>query len=137
MIIRKQVDRILPASDELYRGLFEHMLEGLAYCKMIYEAGEPSDFVYLEVNRTFEQLTGLAGVRGKPVSEVIPGIRESNPELFDIYGRVALTGRPEKFETYVDGLDIWFAISVYSPRPEHFVPAFLLSIHIRERIFCA
>ena len=100
------------------------MLEGFAYCKMIYEAGEPSDFIYLDVNRAFEQLTGLTGVRGKLVSEVIPGIRESNPELFEIYGRVASTGNPEKFETYVDGLGTWFAISVYSPKPEHFVAVF-------------
>jgi diguanylate cyclase (GGDEF)-like protein/PAS domain S-box-containing protein len=124
MTIKNQVDPILSASDELYRGLFEHMLEGLAYCKMIYEAGKPSDFIYLDVNRAFEQLTGLTGVCGKPVSEVIPGIRESNPELFEIYGRVATTGKPEKLETYVDGLGIWFAISVYSPKSEHFVAVF-------------
>src|SRR5215217_2444160 len=117
-------DPNLPASDDLSRGLFEHMLEGFAYCKMIYEAGEPSDFIYLDVNRAFEQLTGLTGVRGKPVSEVIPGIRESNPELFETYGRVAATGKPEKLETYVDGLGIWFALSVYSPKPEHFVAIF-------------
>jgi diguanylate cyclase (GGDEF)-like protein/PAS domain S-box-containing protein len=91
---------------------------------MCYEAGEPSDFIYLEVNGAFEKLTGLTGVRGKYVSEVIPGLRASNPELFEIYGRVASTGNPEKFETYVDALGIWFAISVYSPRPEHFVAVF-------------
>src|SRR5215208_3495046 len=124
MTIRNRVDQMMPASDELYGGLFEHMLEGFAYCRMIYKAGEPSDFIYLEVNRAFEQLTGLTGVCGRPVSEIIPGLRESNPEVFEIYGREASTGKPEKIETYVHGLDIWFAISVYSPRPEHFVAMF-------------
>ena len=124
MTIRNRVDQIMPASDELYRGLFEHMLDGLAYCKIVYEAGEPSDFIYLEVNRAFEQLTGLTGVCGKPVSEVIPGIRKSNPELFEIYGRVASTGKPEKFESYVEALGAWFSISVYSPQPEHFMAVF-------------
>jgi diguanylate cyclase (GGDEF)-like protein/PAS domain S-box-containing protein len=124
MTIRNRVDPILPADGQLHRGLFEHMLEGFAYCKMIYEAGEPSDFIYLDVNNAFEQLTGLTGVCGKLVSELIPGIRESNPELFQIYGRVASTGKPEKFETYVEALGIWFSISVYSPKPEHFMAMF-------------
>jgi diguanylate cyclase (GGDEF)-like protein/PAS domain S-box-containing protein len=119
-----QRDQGTLANAELYKGLFEHMLEGFAYCRMVYEAGEPRDFIYLEVNNAFEKLTGLTGVRGKFVSEVIPGIRESNPELFEIYSRVVSTRHPEKFETYVEGLDIWFAISVYSPKPEHFVAVF-------------
>ena len=76
------------------------------------------------MNGAFETLTGLKNVVGKKVSEVIPGIRESDPELFEIYGRVALTGVPESFETYVDALDMWYAISVYSPGKEHFVAVF-------------
>lgn len=124
MTTRMKVDQDLTASPEQYRGLFEHMREGFAYCKMIYEAGKPSDFIYLEVNRAFEKLTGLTRVRGRFVSKVIPGIRASNPELFEIYGRVASTGKPEKFETHLDALGIWFSISVYSPKPEHFVAVF-------------
>jgi PAS domain S-box-containing protein len=76
------------------------------------------------VNKTFETLTGLKNVVGKRVSEVIPGIRESDPELFEIYGRVAQTGAPETFEMYVRALQMWFAISVYSPSQEHFVAIF-------------
>jgi len=33
------------------------------------------DFIYLSVNNTFENLTGLKNVVGKKISEVIPGIR--------------------------------------------------------------
>jgi signal transduction histidine kinase len=58
------------------------------------------------------------------VSEVIPGIRQSDPEIFEIYGRVALTGIPERFETYVESLGMWFSISAYSPQKEHFVAVF-------------
>ena len=58
------------------------------------------------------------------MTEVIPGVKESNPELFEIYGRVALTGLPEKFETYVDPLGFWFSTSVYSTDREHFVAVF-------------
>ena len=106
------------------RHLFEHMQEGVAYCRMIFENGEPKDFIYLMVNDTFETLTHLTGVVGKRVTEVIPGISESDPELFQIYGRVALTGEPHKFEMYVKALGQWFSISVYSPKPQYFVAIF-------------
>ena len=82
------------------------------------------DFVYLDVNSAFERLTGLKDVIGKKVTEVIPGIRETDPGLFEIYGRVALTGKSERFEIYVKALSTWFFISVYSPRREHFVAVF-------------
>ncbi|TRZ90362.1 PAS domain S-box protein, partial [bacterium] len=114
--LRESVDR--------YRSLFENMLNGFAFCRMLFDQERPQDFIYLDVNSAFESLTGLKNVVGKKVSEVIPGIRESDPELFEIYGRVALTGKPEKFEKYVAALNMWFSISVFSPEKEHFVAVF-------------
>ncbi len=121
---RKQAAQKVAESERYFRSLFENMLEGYAYCKMIYKEGIAEDFVYIDVNQAFETLTGLKDVCGKNVSEIIPGIRESNPELLDLYGRVALTGQPERFETYVAGLGIWFSISAYSSEKEYFVAVF-------------
>lgn len=104
--------------------LFNAMREGFAHCRMLYENNQPVDFIYIEVNTAFEQLTGLKDAVGKKVSEIIPGIRDANPELFAIYGRVAATGNPELFETYVEPLARWFSISVYSTEKEHFVAVF-------------
>jgi PAS domain S-box-containing protein len=121
---RRRAEEEVRRSEAQFRSLFENMLEGFAYCRMLFEDDRPSDFMYLEVNGSFERLTGLKDVSGKRVSEVIPGLRTANPEIFEIYGRVALTGKPEKFETYVDPLGIWFHVSVYSPRREYFVAVF-------------
>ncbi|MFI5208646.1 MAG: PAS domain S-box protein, partial [Gemmatimonadales bacterium] len=111
--------------ESLYRAVFEHMSEGVALCRMLFDkAGRPHDFEYLRVNAAFEKLTGLMNVTGRKVSDVIPGILESSPELIETYGRVATTGRPEKFETYVKGLDSWFSIAAYRPVPDHFVAVF-------------
>jgi PAS domain S-box-containing protein len=127
---RSQADVQLPANavlanEQSYRLLFETMLEGVAHCKMLFDAeGRPCDFVYLDVNSAFARLTGLHNVIGRRVTEVIPGIRESNPELFEIYGRVALTGRPEKFETELENLGMLLSISVYSTQKDHFVAVF-------------
>ena len=121
---RKEAENELKASESKYRSLFENMHEGFAYCRMLYEDEHPDDFVYLDVNKSFESLTGLKNVTGKRVSEVIPHIQESDPVLFDTYNRVALTGKTERFETYVEALKMWFQISVYSPANKHFVAVF-------------
>jgi PAS domain S-box-containing protein len=121
---RKRTEEALREGETRYRSLFENMVEGFAFCRMLYEDNRPQDFVYLAVNDAFQALTGLKDVVGKKVSEVIPGIREADPELFLRYGRVASTGRPERFEFYLASMKIWFHLSVYSPGKDYFVAVF-------------
>lgn len=121
---QKRTESKFRTSEERYRSLFENMLEGFAYCRMLFEDNLPHDFVYLDVNRAFEKLTGLKNVIGKKVTELIPGIREAYPELFEIYGRVSLTGLTEKFEIHLAPLGAWLSVSVYSKEKEHFIAVF-------------
>jgi len=122
---RRRAQKALGESESRYRSLFENMLEGFAYCKILLDDdGRPIDFIYLAVNNAFGKLTGLENVVGKKVSEVIPGIKESQPELFEIYGRVALTGVPERFEIELKVLGIWLSISTYGAGNGCFVAAF-------------
>ena len=88
--------------------------------------GKPVDFVYLQVNDAFERITGLKRdlIIGKKVSQAIPGIKEANPELFEIYGRVALTGQKEKFEYFLKPLSLWLNVSVYCPAKGYFAAVF-------------
>lgn len=121
---RKRTEREVREGELRYHALFAHMSEGLAYCEMVYENGEPHDFIYREVNASFERLTGLHDVVGKRVSEVIPGIQTADPDLFRRYGRVSSTGIPKKFEIWVESLGMWFSNSVYRPEPNCFVTLF-------------
>jgi len=121
---RIEAESAMRRSEARYRGLFEHMTEGCAYCRMIFVDGQARDWIYLAVNQAFQTLTGLGQVEGKRVSEVIPGIREADPELFDLYARVALTGVSERAECFLKSLEMWFAVSVYSPEKEVFVAVF-------------
>jgi PAS domain S-box-containing protein len=121
---RKQAEEALQESEKYYRSLFNNMLNGYAYCQMYFEQGRPVDFIFLNVNKAFGDLTGLKDVIGKKGSEAIPGIRESDPKFLEMCGRVALTGIPERVEVYVESLKMWFSISVYSPLKEYFVAIF-------------
>lgn len=121
----KRSQEAVRASEARYRSLFEHMLEGFAYCQMLYDQqGQAEDFIYLAVNDAFGKVTGLTNVIGKRVTEVIPRIKELTPEVLDIYGRVARTGQAERFEINFTPLARHLSIAAYSPAPGHFVAIF-------------
>jgi PAS domain S-box-containing protein len=122
--LRKDNQKVILDSEIRHRSLFENMREGFAYCRMIFENDTPADFEYLEVNQAFETITGLKNIVGKRVTEALPGIKESNPELFETYGRIAQTGKPEKFEAHIQTLNTWFAISAYSMQQGYFAAVF-------------
>lgn len=115
--------RDLKSSEGKYHSLFSEMLEGFAYHRMITdESGKPVDCVFLEVNNSFERLTGLnkEDIIGKRVTEVIPGIENDSADWIGVYGRVALTGEEAKFEHYSEALGKWFSVSAYSTKKGHF-----------------
>ena len=119
---RKGARQALRESEERYRLLFQGMLEGVAYCKVIYDdQGRPIDWVFVEVNRALEQLLGMTNLVGKRASQLFPGLTESDAELLEIYGRVARTGQPGEFEGYVADVGMWLRISAFSPAKGYFV----------------
>ena len=100
------------------------MLNGVAFCQMIYLDGRPYDYRYLYTNPAFHRQTGQGEVAGKLASELRPGLQKSDQELLTIYGRVARNGEPEAFEMYIPSFGEWLSISVYCPLPDHFVALF-------------
>lgn len=124
---RKVTEDALVRSEQRYRSLFENMSNGYARCQMVYdEQGRPVDFIYTDVNNAFKRATGLQDVIGRRVSEVIPGIRDTNPDVLETYGRIAMTGKSETFETYLPGLGagMWFSVSAYSFERGFFMAVF-------------
>ena len=109
---------------DLLDGLLEYMLNGVAFCQMIYLDGRPYDYRYLYTNPAFHRQTGQGEVAGKLASELRPGLQKSDQELLTIYGRVARNGEPEAFEMYIPSFGEWLSISVYCPLPDHFVALF-------------
>ncbi|HDY67228.1 MAG TPA: PAS domain S-box protein, partial [Candidatus Scalindua sp.] len=123
---RKRVEENIRKSEEKFHSLFENMLNGIAYCKMMFdENNKPIDWIYLEINDAFEKITGIKrDIIDKKVTEAIPGIEKDAPELFEFYGKVALTGEAAELEIYLDTLKIWFHVTAYCPEKGYFVAVF-------------
>ena len=92
---RARALRSLRASEARYRTLFTSMDQGFCVVEMLFdEAGQPSDYRFLEVNPRFEDQTGLKEAAGKRMRELAP---RHEAHWFELYGRVALTGEPARF----------------------------------------
>lgn len=102
----------LQESEELFRGMFEHMTEIVAIHEIVFdEAGEPSDYRILDVNPAYERFIGLKrdDVVGKLATEAY-GVSEV-PYL-DKYAKIAMGGGSDHFDTFYEPLNKHFSISV-------------------------
>ncbi len=104
--------------------ILQAMPEGYVYCSIIYEHGRAVDFVHEEVNRAYGELTGLSNVIGRRLTEVMPGVDESNSEFFRRHLKVAETGVPDKFEVFLDPLGKWYRIAMYRPEKGYLISIF-------------
>jgi signal transduction histidine kinase len=70
-------------------------------------SGEPYDYRFLEVNSIFEEQTGLHGAVGRTALELVPNLES---HWIELYGRVALTGEPARFEQGSAVMGRWFDV---------------------------
>jgi PAS domain S-box-containing protein len=124
---RVRAEEELRSSERKYRELFENMLNAFALHEIILdEEGQPTDYRYLEVNHSFEEMTGLKKVQvtGRKVTEVIPDIKEDPADWIQKYGEVALTGTDLRFESYSQPLGKWYSVLAFSPQEGQFATIF-------------
>ena len=122
---RVRAQEALRESERRYRNLFDHSLNGFALHKIVLDdAGQPVDYVFLEVNPAFEELTGLLAdqVVGRRATEVLPGV-EGSP-FVPTYGQVASTGEPIRFEQFAPQLGRHYLIAAFSPQKGQFATLF-------------
>jgi len=100
--------RALADSDQRYRTLFNSIDAAFCIFEMKFdEAGRASDYRFIETNPAFERLTGLVDVVGKWMRDLAPGHEQY---WFDVYGEVARSGRPVRFENHAKALHRWYEV---------------------------
>ena len=122
----------LRVSETRYRSLFEGMLNGAAVHEIILDDdGIPIDYRFLNLNASFEEMTGLdrANIIGSTVREAL---KEVEPIWIERYGKVALTGIPDRFDNYAQALDRHYEVSVYRNAPMQFT-VIMTDVTIRKK----
>jgi PAS domain S-box-containing protein len=112
-------DASLPS--DICARLLDLIPHGIAYCKMLWDGADAADLVCVYANPALGTHTGLGALSGKRLSEVIPRFRETDPDLFEAFCRVARGGKSERFETLVNALEAWFSLSMSCVSTDHFV----------------
>lgn len=119
-----EASKALEENERYLKQLFENMSAGFAHHEMVLDKkGRPVDYIFLDVNPRFEELTGLKRetILNKRVKEVMPNTEN---EWIERYGKVALTGIPDEFENYSSELDRFYYVSAFSPVKNFFAVSF-------------
>ncbi|ABS26558.1 ATP-binding protein [Anaeromyxobacter sp. Fw109-5] len=128
---RRRVEAALRESEARYRLLFDSIDEGFCIIEVLFDAaGAPADYRFVEVNRAFEKQTGLVDAAGKRMRELAPAHEE---HWFQIYGRVALTGEPIRFENRAEALGRVYDVYAFRVGPPEGRRVAILFSDISER----
>ncbi|MBL8703512.1 MAG: PAS domain-containing protein [Rhodospirillales bacterium] len=84
---------------------------GVCVIEMVYDAaGRAVDYRFVEVNPAFARQTGLDDAVGRTMRSIRPDHEE---HWFAIYGRVAKTGEPIRFENRAAALGRWYDVFAF------------------------
>ena len=98
-------------SEDKYRSLFAAIDEGFCIIEVLFDAtGRVFDYRFVQVNASFERHSGLTDVVGRRINEFSS---QHEQAWFDTFGRVALTGTPERFELRAAGLRHWYDVYAF------------------------
>ena len=128
---RKQVEQTLRASEERYRDLYESIDEGFCVIQVVFDAKNTAvDYIFLEVNPSFEKQTGIAQARGKSMRAIALHHEE---HWFEMFGEIALTGKSRRFEYPAAEFHRWYEGYAYRLGKAHERKVGILFNDITER----
>src|SRR5262249_18471826 len=108
---RRRIDGELRESEQRYRTLFDSIDEGFCTIEVLLDGNaKPVDYRFLQVNPSFERQTGIKDAVGRRMREIAPQHEE---HWFEIYGRIALTGEPMRFENEAKQLGRWYDVYAF------------------------
>lgn len=127
VLARKKVEE----SEQKYRTLFNSIDEGFCVIEVLFDnKNKPVDYRFLEANPVFEKQTGLKKVLGRTAKELVPNLED---RWFELYGNVALTGKPHRFIEGSDAMGRWFDVYAFRIGDANSHKVALLFTDITER----
>ena len=101
----------LKESEEHYTTLFNSIDEGFCTIEVIFDSAyKPIDYRFLEINPAFAKQTGLEDAEGKLMRDLAPDHEE---HWFEIYGKIALSGKPMRFVNQAKALNRWYDVYAF------------------------
>jgi PAS domain S-box-containing protein len=108
---RRRAEAGWRASEARYRQLFDSLDAGFCVIQLIFgEDGRVLDYRFLEANPAFVGQTGLTDAVGRTARELVPGLED---HWFEMYGRVARTGEPVRFQQGSEPMGRWFDVFAF------------------------
>ena len=104
------------------------MLNGFAYHRIVTdEDGKPVDYIYLDANRAFEELTGLKKeeIIGKGILEIVPDIIHDDINWIEFFGNIAINEESAIFEQHSAIFNKWYLVNAFSPQRGYFIAIFI------------
>ncbi len=110
----------LAESEERFKLLFTSIDQGMALHEIIVDAtGKPVDYVFIDINGSYTRLLGVTREMciGKRITEVMPKVEQY---WIDLFGKVALTGKPSYYENYLETTGKYYSTYSFSPKKNQF-----------------
>lgn len=125
----------MPSNTDLYHLLIDNLQDAYLCQKIITDGqGNTLDYVFLEVNQTFQEMINLPGDKmiGKKLSELYPDPAHWLWDLINNCAKVAPSGDKICFEQYFEMSKEWYQITAFSGDPEHFSVVFHKNTDIKK-----
>ncbi|MGM0612654.1 MAG: PAS domain S-box protein, partial [Bacteroidota bacterium] len=108
---------------KIYQSAIHQSPVGFAYHEIILDnSGKPVDYLFLDVNPAFEQITGLKAreIIGKSACAILPGLPNDQFDWIGLYGTIAIDGGNKYIQQYSEPLKKWLTVNVFSDKKHYF-----------------
>lgn len=106
-------NQTLQENAEFYQKFFNSTIFGFVYYEIVFKDGKPSNIIFRDVNKTFEDSTSLKReeILNKRITEVLPP--EEAAEFIENYGKVVMEGKGN-FEIYRPSINKYYEVYAFS-----------------------